>query len=206
MTCGLEVGRDTHPEFVCADRLFPGDGTELRNATIRIAGGRIAEIGSFDPARPPEGALRSPIVAPGFIDIQINGACDVQFNESPGVAAIEAIVRGARRGGTAHVMPTFITAPGRSYAAAIAAMRAAWGMPGVLGLHLEGPFLNPERRGVHEPSSMRPANDDDLELLIGFDAGRLLLTLAPECQPPGTIRRLTEAGVIVFAGHSAATG
>ena len=192
--------------LICADLLYPGHGPELRNATICIAEGRIAEIGVFDPSAPPEGAIRAPIVAPGFIDIQINGARDRQFNDSPDVATIEAIVLGARQGGTAHVLPTFITAPGRSYAAAIDAARDARGMVGVLGLHLEGPFLNPERRGVHEPANMRPVDVEDIALIAGFNAGRLLVTLAPELQPPGTVRRLVEAGVVVFAGHSAATG
>src|SRR5690606_7022766 len=78
-------------------------------------------------------------------------------------------------------------------------------VPGILGLHLEGPFLSPERPGIHNPQAIRPMATADIKALTARFPGPLLITLAPECQPDGTIKALNKAGVIVFAGHSQAT-
>lgn len=161
------------------------------------------------PARAEDADLPShDIVAPGFIDLQINGAADAQFNFAPTSETLATMAQGARQGGTAHILPTFITAPGREYARAIEAAREAMAqnVPGILGLHLEGPFLSPERPGIHPAAAIRPLTADDLALLERADLpGPLLLTLAPECQPDGALERLRAAGIIPFAGHSAAT-
>jgi N-acetylglucosamine-6-phosphate deacetylase len=114
----------------------------------------------------------------------------------------------AAKGGTAQILPTFITAPGRDYLLAIAAVRTAIaaGIPGILGLHLEGPFLSPHRPGIHPPAAIRPLEPEDITL-IG-DAAReipILLTLAPEALPNGALTAILAAGVTVFAGHTEAT-
>lgn len=153
------------------------------------------------------GALMAEVATPGFIDLQINGANDVQFNFEPTVEALEKIAAGARRGGTAHLLPTFITAPGHEYRRAMAAVAEAIErrVPGILGLHLEGPFLSPARPGIHDPAAIRRMDAEDLATLTAPFPGKLLLTVAPEELPSGYLAALVKAGVIVFVGHSAAT-
>ena len=141
------------------------------------------------------------ILAPGFIDIQINGAGGVLFNDQPDLDALKAISAAARLGGTCHILPTFITAAGQSYKQAMQAVTDAAGLAEILGLHLEGPFLSPERPGIHDARFIRPIEPADIDLLCRFE-GRLLLTLAPEQTDASTIKRLAEAGIILFAGHS----
>lgn len=196
------------PGFVFARTFYDGDSAAPRSGIlIAIEAGRIGAIGPASEARIPDGALVADIVVPGLIDIQINGAADVQFNDDPSVAALARIADGAARGGTAHVLPTFLTAPGRNYARAIEAARAAIaaGVPGILGLHLEGPFLSPRRPGIHDPAAIRRIEAEDIDLLTRPFPGPLLLTVAPEELPAGAAEALTRAGVILFAGHSAAT-
>ena len=193
---------------VFAKELHIGDGTVLQNADIRIDNGKfveIAQLGSFMTVA--GDVVQADVVAPGFIDIQINGAKDRQFNDLPDLETVRAIAQGARVGGTAHVLPTFITAPDRDYVHAIQAVTQAMSdsEPGILGLHLEGPFLSPKRPGIHDAACIRPLSERDLEELTAYAAGVLLVTLAPENQTEGAVRRLVEGGAIVFAGHSAAT-
>lgn len=174
---------------------------------IRMEDGRIAGIEPLDGRKAwPAGMIEADVAAPGFIDMQINGAADTQFNEEPTVDAIARIAAGARKGGTAHLLPTFITAPGTDYRRAIAAANAALdrGVPGILGVHLEGPFLSPDRPGIHPCRFIRPLTEADVEA-IGGARGTVLVTLAPERQDPALIAKLADAGIHVFAGHSSAT-
>jgi N-acetylglucosamine-6-phosphate deacetylase len=146
------------------------------------------------------------VLAPGFIDVQVNGGGGVLFNETPTVDAIRAIGAAQRRYGTTGYLPTFITDEREKMYAAIEAAREALDarVPGSLGLHLEGPFINPERKGVHEPKFMRLPDDEDIRRIASLTSGRTLVTLAPEKVPLESVRRLAEAGVIVSAGHTAA--
>lgn len=111
------------------------------------------------------------------------------------------------RSSTAHILPTFINAPGNDYARAIAAVREAiaQGLPGILGLHLEGPFLSPDRPDIHDAGAIRPCGSDDIDALIAAGIDPLLLTLAPEELAPDALARLSADGIRVFAGHTAAT-
>jgi N-acetylglucosamine-6-phosphate deacetylase len=147
------------------------------------------------------------LIAPGFIDVQVNGGGGVLFNATPTVEAIAAIGAAHRRFGTTGYLPTLITDTRATMAKAIAATAAAIArrVPGVLGVHLEGPFLNPERKGVHDPRLMRPMEEADIALVTSLKSGRTLLTVAPEKVPLPTIRWLAEAGVIISAGHTAAS-
>nr|WP_245398714.1 N-acetylglucosamine-6-phosphate deacetylase [Oceaniglobus trochenteri] len=175
---------------------------------IEIADGRITAIRPATAQDAREGATREfDMVAPGFIDLQINGAGDTQFNFNPDAQALGRIAQGARQGGTAYLLPTFITAPGRDYARAISAVETAiaQGVPGILGVHLEGPFLSQRRPGIHDPSAIRTIDAEDLDALTTAQAGAVLLTVAPEDLPEGALARLTSAGVRVFAGHTEAT-
>ncbi|SDF02644.1 N-acetylglucosamine-6-phosphate deacetylase [Limimaricola pyoseonensis] len=189
-------------------QLYDGDGALPRpGRAVIVEEGRILAVTSAEAAPAGLPRLRVPIAAPGFIDLQINGGDGVMFNDAPEPETLARIARAARRGGTAHLLPTFVTAPGRAYAAAMDAVRAALRarLPGILGLHLEGPFLSPRRPGIHPPAAIRPIAPEDVAVLERGIGGPLLLTLAPEEVPPGTIARLAAAGLRVFAGHSEAT-
>lgn len=198
----------SNPKTIIAAQLFDGVSQDARlDQVIEIADGHIVAVrpaGAQD-ARDNSCAAYE-IVTPGFIDLQINGAADRQFNFDPTPETLACIAAGARVGGTALCLPTFITQEGQSYVAAIHAAAAAIAArtPGVLGLHLEGPFLSPARPGIHPADCIRPVGPEDLAHLTQEFAGPMLITLAPEEQAPGTVRALRGAGRIVFAGHSAA--
>ncbi len=173
---------------------------------VAIRDGRIA--GLLDSADTPAGATRHDLdgglLVPGFIDTQVNGGGGVLFNDSPTVEAIAAIGAAHRPYGTTGFLPTLIS---DDLAVVDAAMRAteqaiAAGVPGVLGVHIEGPFLNAKRKGIHDASKFRVLDDKAVALLSSLRRGRTLVTLAPETTTPEMVRRLTQAGVIVAAGHT----
>ena len=197
------------PSQVLARRLFDGQCLEgLPDQIIEIDHGQIIAVRAAERAEIDDRTILSAdIVAPGFIDLQINGAGGAQFNFDPSIATLKRIADAARKGGTAHILPTFITAPGNSYFAAMDAVRDALakGVSGILGLHLEGPFLSPQRPGIHDRDSIRVMTREDIEALTEPFSGPLLVTLAPECLPEGAVQALVAAGVSVFAGHSEAT-
>ena len=150
----------------------------------------------------PEGAW----LAPGFIDIQVNGGGDALLNDDPSPAAMAEIARAHRKFGTTALLPTLITdKPEKMRAALTAAHEAAATNPSILGIHLEGPFLSPEKPGVHNRALIRQPGEDDLEKLTAPRAGVTLVTLAPERMPPGFVARLAAAGIRVSLGHSMAT-
>jgi N-acetylglucosamine-6-phosphate deacetylase len=152
--------------------------------------------------RLPAGAF----LAPGFIDLQVNGGGGVLLNDDPSPGAMRAIAHAHRRLGTTGILPTFITDRRDGMLRAIASASAAAGHYGVIGLHLEGPFINPSRAGVHAREHIVQATTVDLEWLRPLGrVGRSLITLAPECVPDGFVRGLARAGVRVAAGHSEAS-
>lgn len=147
------------------------------------------------------------MLMPGFIDTQVNGGGGILFNDEPTVEGIAAIGAAHRRFGTTGFLPTLISDDLDKVASALGAVRDAIGagVPGVLGIHVEGPFLNVERKGIHDAGKIRRIDEEAIELLSSSGLERLMVTLAPEMAPPGTIRRLADAGVIVSAGHTNAT-
>ncbi|NVK41595.1 MAG: N-acetylglucosamine-6-phosphate deacetylase [Oceanospirillaceae bacterium] len=152
--------------------------------------------------------LNGGLLAPGFIDTQVNGGAGVLFNDNPSVDTIAAIGRAHRRYGTTGFLPTLISDRREVMVKAVAAAHEAFGVvAGVLGMHLEGPYLSQARKGIHPGSMVREPEADAFRLLTGLGAegARTLVTLAPEVAPPGFIRQLCEAGVIVAAGHTEAT-
>lgn len=147
--------------------------------------------------------LQGAMLLPGFIDIQVNGGGGVLFNDRPSVDSIRAIGAAHRRFGTTGFLPTLITDDLAKIESALRAADAAIDqVPGVLGIHVEGPFLNRERKGVHDESKFRLLDEPAFELLTRFRRGRLLATLAPEMTNLTMIRRLKEAGIILSAGHT----
>jgi N-acetylglucosamine-6-phosphate deacetylase len=144
---------------------------------------------------------------PGFIDTQVNGGGGVLFNDDPSVASIREIGRAHRRFGTTGFLPTLISDDLEVVSRAVRAVQEAieQRVPGVLGIHIEGPFLNEARKGVHDATKLRWLDEDALGLLTSLKGGRTLVTLAPERTTPDIIRKLSSAGVIVSAGHTNGT-
>ncbi|MDV3457138.1 N-acetylglucosamine-6-phosphate deacetylase [Sphingomonas sp. HF-S4] len=191
------------------------NGRVLRAGALRdgeavlLDGERIAAIvpAGDVPADAVRHDLDGAMLLPGFIDTQVNGGGGVLFNDTPSVEGIAAIGAAHRRYGTTGFLPTLISDDLDVIRHAVAAVDAAIeaGVPGVLGIHIEGPFLNVERRGIHRADKIRTLDDEGLTVLTSLQRGRTLVTLAPERTTPATIRRLVDAGVIVAAGHSNAT-
>ena len=177
--------------------------------TLLVRGGRIeAIVGAREVVGPDRTIdLNGRLLVPGFIDTQVNGGGGVLFNDDPSVESIAAIGRAHRRFGTTGFLPTLISDDLSVVARAIEAVRdaIAQGVPGVLGIHIEGPFLSKERRGVHDSRKLRSLDGDAFELLTTPHGGVTMATLAPECTTPAIIRALSDAGVIVSAGHTNAT-
>lgn len=187
-----------------------GDAGFIDAAVVLIDGARIVDVVVASDPRIRTAQihdLRGLTLAPGFIDCQVNGGGGVLFNDAPTVDGIRRIAQAHRKFGTTGLLPTLISDDAATMRAAIAATRAAirQRVPGVLGIHLEGPFLAPQRKGIHDDTKFRAPTAKDVDLIAVTDAGRVLVTLAPERVAPETIRALAERGVILSAGHTAAT-
>jgi N-acetylglucosamine-6-phosphate deacetylase len=195
-------------QAIAADTVFDGV-TRHQHAAVLFEGTQIVAVVPRQdvPAAVPVHDMRDGLwLAPGFVDLQVNGGGDVLFNNEPTVEAILRIAAAHRKFGTTSLLPTLITDVAEKTEAAIAAIEAAMqAEPAVLGLHLEGPFLSPEKPGVHNRTLIRRPTAADLAMLAVPRRGALLVTLAPEEVPAGFIARLAAAGVRVCLGHSNAT-
>ncbi len=195
--------------FVGAD-IF--DGTKLHvGKALLLENGHY--LGAVDPDRIPDEievvTLDGGTLMPGFVDLQVNGGGGVMFNENTTPEGIAAIARAHAMTGTRALLPTLITdTPDRTRAAVDAVDTAiARGIPGIVGLHLEGPHLSIARKGAHDPSLIRRMDDEDEAFLR--DAARrlpnLMVTVAPENVSNEQISRLANVGVIVSLGHTDCT-
>lgn len=187
--------------------VFTGE-TVVRDGAVVIDGGRIAQVcgrAGLD-TRVERHDLGGGILAAGFLDLQVNGGGGILFNGLPTVESLVRIGQAHRRFGTTGWLATVITdeAAVRQRAAAAVRDAMAAGVPGLLGIHFEGPHINPDRRGVHESRHIAPLDDAAAEFLLGTGIPHVLVTLAPERVPAATVRRLAAAGLRVAAGHSAA--
>jgi N-acetylglucosamine-6-phosphate deacetylase len=164
----------------------------------------------------PDNAIPSPCerydlggrrLVPGFIDSQVNGGGGVLFNDNPSVEAIAAIGAAHAKFGTTGFLPTLISDDLDIVRQGIAATEhaIAKGVPGVLGIHVEGPFLNVDRKGIHDRSKIKELDTEGFDAITGLKSGRTLVTLAPERTTPQMIRKLVDAGIIVAAGHTDGT-
>jgi len=145
------------------------------------------------------------LLLPGFIDAQVNGGGGVLFNNTPTVDGVAAITGAHRRFGTTGLLPTLISDDIGTMRAAIAAVREAIarGVPGVLGIHLEGPYLAEARKGTHDATRFRVPDAAEIAIATSLGEGVTLLTLAPEQVPTDTIRDLVARGAVIAAGHTA---
>jgi N-acetylglucosamine-6-phosphate deacetylase len=186
-------------------RLF--DGERLNGPRrIEIVDGRIAALRNAGRSLETDSVVRLPpdaILAPGFIDIQVNGGGDALLNDDPSLACIGTIARSHRRFGTTGLLPTLITDHPDKLKQLAAIAGEAMAIPGVLGFHLEGPHLNPARKGIHPSQFVRPMTEEDRVQLLAFAArGRSIVTLAPELVPAEVIAGLARSGLRVCAGHT----
>lgn len=188
-------------------KLVTPDGV-LESHSLLIADGRIEAFidDGVVPIACPKIELDGGWIVPGFIDTQVNGGGDVLFNDKPTLDGVRAIAEAHRRYGTTGLLPTLISDDPDVVDAAMDAIDQAIEhcVPGVLGIHIEGPHLNPEKRGIHDASKFTLLDDAILDRLTRPTKGVRLVTIAPELAPTGAIRRLVDAGVIVAAGHSMA--
>ena len=187
-----------------------GDAGLMEGRCVLLDRGRIADVVPESDPRcrsAPHYDLKGQLLLPGFIDSQVNGGGGVLFNDAPSIEAIRAIGAAHRRFGTTGFLPTLISADLDVVARAIAAVQGAIqaGVPGVLGIHIEGPFLNEARKGVHDPAKFRELDASAVGLLTSLRGGKTLVTLAPEMTTPEIIKSLVKAGVVVSAGHTNAT-
>jgi N-acetylglucosamine-6-phosphate deacetylase len=192
---------------VLADRIFDGHRWHPE-AAVLIREGRIAGLATWGevPADWPQARLPAgAVLAPGFIDLQVNGGGGVLLNDQPTADDMRAIARAHRQFGTTACLPTLITDTREQMRSAVVAARSIAGRDGILGLHLEGPFISPRRPGIHRPDRIVQPGAGDLEELCELaDVGRSLVTLAPEWVPAGFVRTLAAAGVRISIGHSEA--
>src|ERR1700716_327365 len=193
---------------ISADRIF--DGYRWHNdAVILIDRGAVQCIVPRDQSAsdlPIEFMPPGTVLAPGFIDLQVNGGGGILLNDEPTPDAMRAIARAHRRYGTTSCLPTLKSGTGATAPPAIAAAKLLDGTDGILGLHLEGPFISRSRPGIHRDDCIRSATSDDLDWLGELSAvGSSMVTLAPECVPAGFVKTLAASGIRVSAGHSEAT-
>ncbi|MDP3495863.1 MAG: N-acetylglucosamine-6-phosphate deacetylase [Hyphomonadaceae bacterium] len=183
-------------------QLFTGDGI-VEDVTVRIDGGRIVEVAAGVET---DAVKLDGLLAPGFVDVQVNGGGGVLFNDSQTVETLAVIAGTHRQFGVTGFMATLISDERDKTVRAIEAVGEAIraGVDGVLGLHLEGPWLSEPRRGVHPARFLREMDTDDLNILTRKLSFPLMVTVAPEQIGPTTIRALVDAGVIVSLGHTAA--
>ncbi len=189
-------------------QIFDGDSI-LENHVVLIEGGKVISVTLENqaPANAEVIDLGGQLLAPGYIDIQINGGGGILFNDDPTVEALKTLSDSHRKFGTTSMLPTLIS---DDFAVMLKAAEAIKGaraqqMPGIIGIHFEGPYLNVARKGVHDPNKIRPFEDAAIDLYTNPDLGVVIATLAPEKAPPGLIKKLSQAGVRVCAGHTAGT-
>lgn len=198
------------------DTLYGGgaifDGKILHQGLIaRFTAGRLASLSQADRAAVGETFidLAGDILSPGYLDLQVNGGDGIMLNEAPSCAGLQRIASAHRRLGAMQILPTLITdtpqKTTQTIAAVVAAVKA--GMPGIAGLHLEGPHLSQSRKGAHDGALIRPMTQADLEQLVAAAAllPHLMVTLAPESVSLDQVKTLRQAGVILSLGHTDAS-
>jgi len=188
-------------------RIFDGDNFRDDHAVV-ISDGRVRAI-----LRSHEIALGTPshdlgggLLVPGFVDIQVNGGGGALLNDGPNAEIVNTIALSHRRFGTVGLLPTVITDHPDVLTRALDAVRQARrNNPAVLGVHVEGPFLDVARKGAHDPALIRQITVADVQQLIQADCGRVLVTVAPNKVAPHFIQKLSQSGVLVGLGHAEAT-
>ncbi|MBU2882657.1 N-acetylglucosamine-6-phosphate deacetylase [Psychrosphaera sp. B3R10] len=189
--------------LLTADKIFDGNQF-LSDKTLEVEDGKIVAI--HDGVLPQTQILTGTLTA-GFIDYHVNGGGGKLFNFEPTIETLKAMVAAHAKFGTTAMVPTLITdtAEVMIQAADATAEAIANSLPGVLGVHYEGPHLSIPKKGVHEESLVRPIGDVERELFSRQDLGVKIITLAPENVSDEDIQFLVSTKNKVSLGHSNAT-
>jgi N-acetylglucosamine-6-phosphate deacetylase len=190
-------------------RIALPDGSIVGDRILVASNGQITNI--CERAGLPAGCetinLNGNLLAAGFIDTQVNGGGGVLFNDAPTLETIRRMAQVHASFGTTAFLPTLISDDletiSQGYRAVNEAIRL--GVPGVIGIHVEGPFLNVDRKGIHDSEKIRQMDDGGMSAVIEGRPKLVAMTVAPECMSSAQLNMLTEAGVKLFAGHSDAT-
>ena len=184
-------------------------GKFVSNQAIIIEHGKIIDIAPLQniPTSTVVEEIPKGFLIPGLIDIQVNGGGGALFNDDPSVTTIETIGTAHRKFGTTTFFPTLISDDLEKISMAIAAVDEAIriGVPGVAGIHIEGPFLSKEKKGIHDAGKFKCLKPEDIKLLSSLKSGKTLITLAPETNDGKLISQLVKSGIIIAAGHSNAS-
>ena len=197
MTTAFVHGRILTPEGLVSDQALI-----CENGRIQALVGECAV-----PADAERVDLRGDTLMPGYIDVQVNGGGGVLFNDTPTVEGLATIARAHAKFGTTALLPTVISTDLDGIARCIAAVEAAIaaGVPGIIGIHIEGPYLSPKRRGIHNPKEFPKLDAAAIAVLSSLKGGKTLVTMAPDVTTPDDVKALMAAGVIVSIGHSDAS-
>jgi N-acetylglucosamine-6-phosphate deacetylase len=198
VTIALTNARVLLDDGFADDRAVLVEGARIE-AIVPLSDPRVAKARAHD--------LNGNHLLPGFIDCQVNGGGGALFNDDPAMDTIRTMAAAHRRFGTTALLPTLISEDSAMISRAIAAVREALEarVPGVAGIHIEGPFINDARRGVHDASKIRSLDARDVALLSSLGAGRTVVTLAPEVVDSASLSQLARAGVVLSAGHTDGT-
>lgn len=183
------------------DKILVGD-IWLHHQEVVLADGKITAI---RPSANDESSALTMI--PGFIDLQVNGGGGRLFNRETDIQTLIDMTQSHRQFGTTAMLPTLITDQFSvmQQSAEVIAQAMAEELPGILGVHFEGPFLSKDKKGIHPQDCIRSISDKELALLTRQDLGKVLVTLAPENVPTDIIAELVQHGVKVCLGHSNAS-
>jgi N-acetylglucosamine-6-phosphate deacetylase len=183
-----------------AKRIFDGQ-SYLDDQVIVINNGKVA---GFDSDTSCVDDVLDGLIVPGFIDLQVNGGGGVLFNNSPSLNNLKVIIAAHSQFGTTGMLPTLITDKVEVMAQAADAMASAIAekVPGILGIHFEGPHLSIAKKGTHAQEYIRPISDEEWAILERKDIGQILVTLAPETVSTNDIKRMVSLGIKVCLGHT----
>ena len=183
-----------------AQRLFDGQAF-LDDRVLTIVDGKITDI---DQDLSKVDVVATGLVVPGYIDLQVNGGGGILFNDSPSVDNLKLIMAAHARFGTTAMMPTLITDTFEvmQQAADAIAQAISEGVPGIVGVHFEGPHLSVEKKGTHCADYIRPLSTDEWQILSRQDIGQVIVTLAPETVSNDDVKRMVELGIKVCLGHT----
>lgn len=182
------------------DEVLHGKNIIIENGFIQtITGEKPGDMNHID--------LHGENVSAGFIDIQVNGGEKFYFTQKPDAATLQDICDASLKYGVTHLLPCLISSSHETILQAIATLKVFMEThPAVIGMHLEGPFINPLKRGAHLESLIRKPADNELKEIINAGKGVIkVMTVAPECFTDEQLLMLQEAGIILSAGHSAIT-
>ncbi len=183
-----------------AQRFFDGQAF-LDDQVLTIVDGKITGI---DQDISKVDVVATGLVVPGYIDLQVNGGGGILFNDSPSVDNLKLIMAAHARFGTTAMMPTLITDTFEvmQQAADAIAQAISEGVPGIVGVHFEGPHLSVEKKGTHCADYIRPLSTDEWQILSRQDIGQVIVTLAPETVSNDDVTRMVELGIKVCLGHT----